>query len=355
MKTNKIKTIFNIDRIKVCLKQPESLYDYLYEKYHKDKSKCITYNGFYLSFPEKEKVNDKDITAVLYLLDMPIVKLGEFVFNKSEKYGTKCFFTYSTKSLYDIAGVTTQGKGAKIPFNYFAFPFEAFRQLGLTFNNVSSLEIACDTEGNAIRKIQYAVGKPIAFDMILLWKKVKSETELLDGFYEYYQRTRAKKATSPTLYIHNSRAERGDRCELKIYDKARELAQVRNDKEPLVRAWNDMGNNIQRLEISVERKQFRKYFKKACADNNNKWIDHAISDKTAQERAAIEEFFFELGLSESLRKDMFLYFADHLLHFKLKDHNKTPLSVCELAVLPESALKREVQRKTKRVSKRDTK
>ena len=64
------------------------------------------------------------------------------------------------------------------------------------------------------------MGKPDVFDMILLWKKVKSPEEILDGYWEYYQRSRIKKAPRPSLYIHSAKYEAGNNCTLKVYDKA---------------------------------------------------------------------------------------------------------------------------------------
>lgn len=183
-----MKTIFNIDKVRICLQQPENFYDNLYNAYHNSVNRVIDYDGFFLTFESEEHVNDKDITAKLLLEDNPAVELGTFTFNKSKKYGSKCFFSYATKSLYEAANYVYEGKDKGFTkYNYFTYPFFAFNRLGLIFNNVTSIEIACDTEASVISRIQYAVGKPDVFDMILLWKKVKSPEEILDGYWEYYQ------------------------------------------------------------------------------------------------------------------------------------------------------------------------
>ena len=152
----------------------------------------IQYDGFFLSFIEGKDVNDKDITVQLYLMDNPNRELGTFTFNKSQKYGSKCFFTFSTKSLYQTANLVYEGEGKNAKYNYFTYPFYAFRELGLLFNNVTSMEVACDTEASVIGRIQYALGKPEVFDMVLLWKKVENPHEILDGYWEYYQRSRLR-------------------------------------------------------------------------------------------------------------------------------------------------------------------
>ena len=341
-----MKTIFNIDKVRICLQQPVNLYDNLYIAYHICLRWLIDYDGFFLAFGGDDNVNDKDITAKLFLKDEPSVELGTFTFNKSKKYGGKCFFSYATKSLYEAANYVYEGKGRGFTkYNYFTYPFLAFEQLGLIFNNVTSIEIACDTEASIISRIQYAVGKPDVFDMILLWKKVKSPEEILDGYWEYYQRSRLKKAPRPSLYIHPAKYQAGNNCTLKVYDKARELAQSRKDKEVLTRAWNGMDDKIQRMEISVENKQFRRFFQDINAANPDKWLFHNPNTTTREQkqeeyRQGLEHFFYDLGMDEDLRETMFDYFANHLLHFKLKNHEKTQVSILDLSVNSLATLRR---------------
>lgn len=348
-----MKTIFNIDKVRICLLQPENFYDYLYNAYHNSPHSVIDFDGFYLSFESAEVVNDKDITAKMFLENKPPVELGTFIFNKSKKYGSKCFFSFATKSLYETANYVYEGKDKGIAkYNYFSYPFYAFSQLGLVFNNITSIEIACDTEASVISRIQYAVGKPEVFDMVLLWKKVKNPEEILDGYWEYYQRSRIKKAPRPSLYIHSAKYEAGNNCTLKVYDKARELAQSRIDKEVLTRAWNGMEEKIQRMEIAVENKQFKRFFQDICAANPNRWLFHNQSSTTREQkqeeyREGLEHFFFDLGMNEEIREAMFNYFSNHLLHFKLKNHDKTPISVLDLSVNTLTALRKLGKEKSK--------
>lgn len=343
------KTIFNIDKVKICLIQPEGFFDGLYEEVSKteDGNTVKCYDGFSLVFKSDNSVNDKDITAKLFTIEDEPFELGMFTFNKSAKYGSKCFFSFSSKALYTTSSYVYEGNGVFNQYNYFSYPFYAFDCLGLEFNNVSSLEIACDTDATVINKIQYAVSHPEAFDMILLWKKVKSPDEILDGFWEYYQRSRRRKATRPTLYIHSNLYEAGNGKGLKVYDKARELAQSRPDKEVLTRAWNDMQDGIQRMEISVENKQFKRYYEDVCKQHPDKWYSPSMMKSKSKEERQVEykeqlgHFFFDLGMDERLRAEMFEYFAYRLLHFKRRNHDKTQFTLSDLVYIPLSALKNE--------------
>lgn len=354
-----MKTKFNIDRVRICLQQPADFFDYLYGLFQKSPDKKVHYDGFFLSAADNEQVNDKDITVTLYLEDITPIELGKFVFNKSQKYGSMCFYTYATKCLYQTVGMVYEGddKGM-VKYNFFSFPFFVFNQLGLEFNSVTSIEIACDTTASIINKIRYAVAHPELFYMILRGKNVDDPEQPLEGFYEYYQRSRLKKASRPTLYIQPAKSVSGNKCELKIYDKARELAQSRPDKDVLIRSWDSMSGNIQRLEIAVENKKFRQCFMKMCKIYPDRWLHNdAYSAKTKERRnqlykEAIEHFFFDLGMDASLRYEMFNYFANNLLHFKLHNRQKTQVSILDLLVNSTTILKDSVKRKKVKKSRK---
>ena len=321
--------------------QPEGFFNSLYEAFQSVPGKKYYFDGFFLTYYEDKDVNDKDITAHLYSEGNPPQELGTFVFNKSNKYGSKCFFTFSTKSFYQAAHFVYDGHGEMTKYNYFTYPFFVFSTLGLQFNNVTSIEIACDTEASVISRIRYAVGKPDLFDMILLWKRVENPDEILDGYWEYYQRSRLRKASRPSLYIHPAKYESGNNQSLKIYDKARELAQSRPDKEVLTRAWNEMSDKIQRMEISIENKQFKRFFKDISKSNPGRW-------------QALEHFFYDLGMNEDLRAEMFDYFSNHLLHFKLRNHDKTQVSILDLSVNSLAVLRKLGEKQKKRKENRKT-
>ena len=149
--------------------------------------------------------------------------------------------------------------------------------------------------------------------------------------------SRIKKAPRPSLYIHSLKYDAGNNSSLKVYDKARELAQSRKDKDVLTRAWNGMNDKIQRMEISVENKQFKRFFEHICTKYPNRWLFHSQSSTTREQkkeeyRKGLEHFFYDLGMSENIRAEMFDYFSNLLLHFKLRNHDKTQISILDLSV-----------------------
>lgn len=337
---------YNLDRVKICLLQPENFFMELTKTIKENEgTKAISYKGFSLTIIDD---NDKDIKANLSTDYYHNTVLGSFIFNNSAKYGTKCFFTFSTKAMYE--NCVPEEIGEK-KYNCFNYPFYVFDALGLRFNNVSYLEIACDTDTSVIKKIQYVVSHSKAFDMVLIRKKVTDPDAILSGYWEYYQRSRTRKENHPTLYVHSTNQVAGNRKELKIYDKARELIQYRPDKEEMTRAWNGMKKEIQRMEISVENKQFRQYFNTICERGSICWFPHSkFKDKSKMEqdaafRESIKDFFFNLGVNEDLRSDMFDYFAFNLLHFKCRDHSKTQITLADLTQIPFSVLNQYVANK----------
>lgn len=318
----------------VCLQQTKGFFKNLKEQFDsipEGEEKVIHYDGYYLS-SKTENVNDKDITAELFLGGA--VKLGCFVFNNSEKFKGKCFFVYETKSLYEVSGYAFDGDGGRVKVNYFSYPFNVFDDLGLQFNNVTSIEIACDTESSVFSRIQYMVSHPDTFEMILLGKKVKDPNEILEGYGEYYQRSRLKKQPRPSIYIRPSNPRRGENREMKVYDKARELLQSRPDKKDLQVAWLGMGEKIQRVEITVQNKPFKWFFDRMTERYPDRW-------------EGLEHFFYDLGGDENLRYMMFEYFSENLLHFRVRNHDKKHLSICDLTVNSTSTLRRLAQMKCK--------
>ena len=129
------------------------------------------------------------------------------------------------------------------------------------------------------------------------------------------------------------------------YDKARELVQSRQDKDVLTRTWNEMNDKIQRMEISVENKQFKRFFKQISTTYPNRWLLPNQSSTTREQkneeyRKGLEYFFYDLGMNEDIRAEMFNYFSNHLLHFKLRNHDKTQISILDLSVNSLTELKR---------------
>ena len=113
-----------------------------------------------------------------------------------------------------------------------------------------------------------------------------------------------------------------------------------------------MQNNIQRLEVRVENKKFQQYFDKMNRLYPNRWLNRPAGPVSREQykelySQALEHFFFDIGMDEALRCEMFNYFANNLLHFKMHNREKTQVSILDLLVNSTATLKQLVKRKKK--------
>lgn len=330
------KTIFNVDRLRLCLAPTKEFsYQKYYDAFHKSRNQVIDYGeeGFYLIAHDAKLVNDKDIEVCLYIKNEPDIMLGTFQFNNSQKYSNKCFFTYNTKVLYEVSGRIDEHE----KYNFFSFPFHAFEVMGLHFNNVTLMEIACDTEANIVQWIRSAVSDVDTFHMVLLGKSVADPDETLDGFWEFYPRSRKRKNSCPTLYVRPRNYKAARHAALKVYDKARELVEARPDKQAITQAWNEMSGKIYRMEVAVPNEKFKDFCRYLSKIKQSEFGAYVTSPKSLKGKSTvtsecIEHVLYMLGLNEEYRQIMFDYFANDLLHFKVRNRDKTQVSLHEIAL-----------------------
>ena len=360
MKTNKV--VCNIDKMTICLMQPRNFFvpfkksmqamkDQYYKLYYDN-------GAFYLAVEKETDLEENTITTHLYVEDIDnpdtYIKLGIFVFNNSKRYDRKCFFSYETKTLYQTSFKYRDEKhNIASKHNYFIFPFYVFDRLGLTFNNVTRIEIALDTDYNIINAIKNAISDYETFQMILFNSNQRNHDKYLEGIWEYYQISRKKKLINPTLYVHKLKQKNGSLKELKIYDKARELCESRPDKKDTTHDWTEIRKKMYRAEINIGRNEFNNYFEQLEKKKSPLWQFGNLNPNTNEIREdgkpvsenykkqfkkeqiknALVDYFYYLGNDEKYRIAMFDYFANNLLRFKMNNHDKTQVTIRELAML----------------------
>ena len=221
----------NVDKLRVCFTMPEYLYGYLNEHYtRRDEltdARILDEDTFSLVFIEEDEVK---MTAVLNVRDVEgYYRLGTFTFSNSAKYAGKAFFSFENSTLYRV---------------YLKFPNEEPKNhicdlqyvanfYGMEFNNITELELAFDSTFNYISKVRKMIKDTDAYDLYLNGKKVKDD-ETLDGYGEYYTRSRVKMSKLPTLYF--SQAKDTD-MKMRVYDKARELNENSPNKAERLKEW----------------------------------------------------------------------------------------------------------------------
>ena len=245
----------NVDKLRVCFTMPENLYGYLNEHYtRRDEltdARILDEDTFSLVFIEKDEVK---MTAVLNVRDVEgYYRLGTFTFSNSAKYAGKAFFSFENSALYRVylKFPNEEPKNHICDLQYVA---DFYR---MEFNNITELELAFDSTFNYISKVRKMIKDTDAYDLYLNGKKVKDD-ETLDGYGEYYTRSRVKMSKLPTLYF--SQAKDTD-MKMRVYDKARELNENSPNKAERLKEWLgwDTIDKLYRVEVVLHNTNVREF------------------------------------------------------------------------------------------------
>lgn len=302
----------NVDKLRVCFTMPENLYGYLNEHYtRRDEltdARILDEDTFSLLFIEEDEVK---MTAVLNVRDVEgYYRLGTFTFSNSAKYAGKAFFSFENSALYRI---------------YLKFPNEEPKNhicdlqyvadfYGMEFNNVTELELAFDSTFNYISKVRKMIKAVDTYDLYLNGKKVKDD-ETLDGYGEYYTRSRVKMSKLPTLYF--SQAKDTD-MKMRMYDKARELDENSPNKAERLKEWLgwDTIDTLYRVEVVMHNTNVREFVER-------------YGERLYPECGEHSNVLNLLGMSD-FRLAMFLDSVDRLIYFRNK-RTREKISLVELA------------------------
>ena len=250
------KINFNLDKLKICYKQPDELFDFLSS--HKNGDYVDYYGDFGLRIIDNGRKEGCDkpstnVTAnVLYADNGREATLGKFEFNNSPKYDGRCFFTFENSALYDFTGYA-------IPYEQKCNRISCLPYitdiLGLTLNNITELEIAADTNINPIGKLRKYIKNCKNYDMIVNSKRIVDERQRINGYAEMYGRTRLHLDRMPTLYFHQAKS---GSIKMRAYNKTKEIAEE-SGKE-YIAEWNDYGNHpIYRIEVGMRNEDYRQW------------------------------------------------------------------------------------------------
>lgn len=303
----KVKYNFNIDKLRLCYKQPQQLFDMLKGYNNGD---YINFDGFSLVItdngrPQEETTKEPTKIKANVVLDDGTL-LGEFSFNDSAKYEGKCFFAFQNHPLYKVNCFDSKGN----KHNFMAFIDWVEQKLHLDKNNLTETEIALDVNFNPIPQLLKLIRNTNSYDMIVNGKKV-DDNERIAGYGEFYERTRTKRKRYPTIYLSQKKA---DSPSLKIYDKASEINE--ESGKNYVIAWNEFNNYpIWRMEVTVKNEDF-KVFQQRISTNIEEWGN-------------IESVVVLLGM-EQFKALLWIYICDRLIYFRNK-HTDEVISLLDIA------------------------
>ena len=250
----KITYTVSIDKLRVCLNASTDLYSNLKECYTRltdNGVRILDEDNFTLTFIEED---EQMMKATLDMRDVGgYYRLGTFTFHNSAKYEGKAFFSFENSALYRI--YTRQYNGE--PINHICDLMYVCEFYGMTFNNITELELAFDSDYNYIGKVRRMIKDVEHYDLLLNGRRVSND-ETLDGYGEYYSRSRTKLAKLPTLYF--SQAKDTD-MKMRIYDKAQELNESSPHKAERLKewlGWSDI-SKLFRVEVVMHNTNVREF------------------------------------------------------------------------------------------------
>ena len=308
----KLRVNFNIDRLRLCYRQPQQLFT--------DVTSCdndteIDCGDFRLKIVDNGRTDDDEqqptnaTAQIRYRDGDKDVTFGILELNNSAKYRGKCFLSLDQPALYDCQGrdVCTGEK-----YNHLCYLPYITSTLGLVLNNITLLEIAADTNVNPVPTIRRMIHDHPNYDMILRGKKVADANRKIGGYYETYGRSRERQDRYPTL---NFRSEKDPEYpKLRIYNKTREILESSGKKYEA--AWNEYGNHaVFRAEIELRNESYRQ------------WLSHIAPIKP--EWGCLEDAE-HLLLSEEYRTAIWLYWTRRMLYFRPKGRRKEVIDLADI-------------------------
>lgn len=302
----KAKVNYNVDRLKICYKQPQELWDYLSTFNKEDK---ILYDSFSLLITDNGKSEGSEKESVKIKANVIAddgVLLGEFVFNNSAKYEGKCFFEFDNKALYTPLSYYMGEK-----YNYVCCIDYVASILNLEINNITLIEISADINHNPLPRINKLLKDHDNYDFIYNGKVVDDYTKVLEGVGEFYGRSRVKKNRYPTLYLSQQKEQSPS---IKIYDKR---AEIKDNSKQYIEDWNENYNGtFYRVEVSVKNEDIKKFL--------------SLVQEYKEDYGTLELFLTHLG-SQEYKHLLWQWICDRIAYFRGKSGDREVITLHELA------------------------
>lgn len=288
---------FNLDKLKICFRQPEGLFEKLSEHNNdyyrvndeitlrliKDKEITALEDAIYWELEDweidLETCNEEDYQAINEKREQNVSKLekelaekkklspiiaqviltsegdllfGELLLPHPNKFKKLCWLTVENRALYK--NYTADGA-----YSYVYYLNALAYELELWFNNITKLEICCDATFNFLYHTRRLIRDSEHFDMIFNGKNIENPSRKIDNYVECYSRSRDRLFRTPTLYFAG--AMKPD-AKLRIYNKSVEIADNAEKKE-YIKDYNDFGKrSIFRAELTLTNTDIKEAWKK---------------------------------------------------------------------------------------------
>ena len=286
-----IKTSYNIDKLRLCYKQPKETFDYFAQFAPNTHIPFMDYTIHVIGDDLGEEENPLTINSIIYFDNG--TKLGELKLNNSKKYEGYAFFNFENRALYEFL---TRDVCNGNKYNLIPCIDTIADELNLTLNNITEIEVSCDTTVNVNRKIRRLIKDYNGYEMIKNGKRVADENRLIEDYHETFSRPRKRLSRQPTLYIGQAKA---DSPMMRIYNKSDEIAEESN--KDYITDWNGFGNtDIHRIEVRLKNEALKEYLK---SKDYEVPLIYMLDDM-------------------SFKEDLWRTFSNRLLYFKDKDGNR---------------------------------
>ena len=286
---------FNIDKIKLCYKQPSGIFQEFANKKGTNKKGIIYKDDYDL----KVLPDESDDLHIKIAVNICGSLLGNLTLNNSKQCEGLCFFRFDNKALYEFlsADVSTGQK-----YNMIGVWELIADDLGLEFNNITELEVACDCNLNLPAKVRKLIRDFEHYEMFCNGKKVDDPNRTIDKYHEVFNRSRKRLQKHPSIYIEQARK---DGPLLRIYNKTKEIEAKKHTKD-YISEWN-MFATIFRAEVRLKSLSIKEFLNKYTPD-----MDYFTTLQMIQ--------------SKHFLVSIWDFFADRLLFFRDMDGNDIHLS-----------------------------
>jgi hypothetical protein len=289
MKRNEI--VLNIDKVEICytasMERVQDLKDTKYQEFDGFRILSVDSNNKIETHLQIDILYPSEDNGTLEWTKFAVLKIGS-TFEDESSPSKFVWIKIENKALY-----TQLYPG----FSILGFVYGIALDLGLTFNNITKLDIAIDVNYNSFVRVKKAI-RNFELVPIVLGKAYTEPKEVIDKILYIHTADRIQYRTNS---ISISTKEK-DLC-LCIYNKSEEA--IRNSKDYIL-DWDSMNGNIYRNEIRLKR--------------------HSILDYLDKNGMTFEDLYYQLNNQKTLF-DMFLHYSNKVLRFR---HGRELKSILEL-------------------------
>lgn len=302
---------FNLDKLRLCYKQPQQLFTDVTSVENGDEIDC---GDFRVKVIDNGRAADNELpptnatAQIVYWDGSKDIVMADLELNNSPKYAGKCFLSLNQPVLYDCQSVDVR-TGEK--YNHLCYLPYISSTLGLQLNNITLIEIAADCNCNPVPAIRRYIRDYEHYDMVVNGRRIVDERRKIDGYCEAYGSSRMRIDRYPTLYFSQSKAEG---LRMRIYNKTREISE--SSGKQYEAEWNKYGDHsIYRLEVVVRNEDYRQWLS-YIAPKVPEWGDLEAAEA--------------LLLSEEYRTAIWLYVTRRMLYFKPKGRRKEIIDLIDI-------------------------